>query len=57
MAKKTATLHCTDCSEKFTISSQNLDSITFCPFCGEQIGIPTDDVDYDDDEDESDDED
>lgn len=62
MAKKSATLECTDCGEKFTVSAQSVDSISFCPFCGASIGVPTEDIDEcdprswgADDEDEDDD--
>jgi hypothetical protein len=60
MAKRTASLECTDCGEKFSISASSPDSISYCPFCGASIGVPTEDVDeerdYDDEDENLDDE-
>jgi len=45
MSKKRITLECNDCQNNCTIHGKNVESVQFCPFCGEGILMAYDDID------------
>lgn len=45
MSKKTMALECNDCLNSCTVRGENIDSVQFCPFCGEGILMSYDDID------------
>lgn len=45
MSKKSITLECNDCLNTCTVQGANVDSVQFCPFCGEGILMAYDDID------------
>lgn len=45
MPKKTMTLECNDCLNSCTIRGNNIDSVQFCPFCGEGVSMIYDSID------------
>lgn len=47
---KSVNQHCSDCDNVYTVRSLNVELIQFCPFCGTNVSLPTDDIDGDDEE-------
>jgi DNA-directed RNA polymerase subunit RPC12/RpoP len=53
MAKSTAK-ECSECGEKFVVTSQSTESVSYCPYCGDTAlsgreEDPDEDLDDDDD--------
>lgn len=44
MSKKNITLECNDCQNTCTVHGKNVESVQFCPFCGEGILMAYDDI-------------
>lgn len=49
MAKK---LKCDECGDEFSVSTKSHEPVTYCVFCGEELGIPFEDEDDEEDDDE-----
>lgn len=48
-----AKIQCEQCDVTSVVTADTQEPVSFCPFCGADINIPTDDTDGDDDYDDT----
>ena len=47
MSKHQVSTECSECGATFTVTSTSAEAVQFCPFCGDGVTLPYDDIDDD----------